>query len=331
MKAAIVGCGGIAQVQANVLLAMEEATLVACADIKREKSEAFAQRFQCRPYFSLETMLESEPIDVLHVLTPHCLHVPMALQAAEKGVHVFVEKPAYIQPQGFRQLKEAAERVRVGVCFQNRYNANTRLAQSLLAGGGAGRPLGARAFVTWSRGEEYDRQSGWRGVLQTEGGGALINQGIHTLDLLVQLLGKPQGVSAAIANRHLPGIIEVEDTVEARIQFEGAAALLYVSTGYSGNPPVIIEIDCENCRIRLEDPNLQIWWKDGRREEIHFEQAAMLGKAYWGTGHDSCIRDFYRSIQQQTPFCVDVESVKPTMDLLFGLYHSARENTPVKL
>lgn len=111
----------------------------------------------------------------------------------------------------------------------------------------------------------------------------------------------------------------------------GAAALLYVSTGYSSNPPVIIEIDCENCRIRLEDPNIQIWWKDGRREEIHFEQAAMLGKAYWGTGHDSCIRDFYQSIQRQTPFCVGMESVKPTMDLLFGLYRSARENIPVKL
>ena len=138
----------------------------------------------------------------------------MARLAAEKGIHVFTEKPPVMdraQWADFQALEHAP--VRVGVCFQNRYNASVQLLRRLLDSGRPGKLLGARAFVTWKREAPYYTESGWRGSLATEGGGVLINQSIHTMDLLVQFLGRPRQVEASIANHHLKGVKDVEDTM----------------------------------------------------------------------------------------------------------------------
>lgn len=332
MKAAVVGCGGIAQVQGKVLFDMEEADLVACADIREDRRGAFAEKFSCKAYDTLESMLESEQIDVLHILTPHYLHVPMAVVAGGYGINVFTEKPAYILPEDYTQLLELSKKVRVGVSFQNRYNANTEYVMKLINSGEAGKVIGARAFVTWKRDKDYYMKSGWRGVLKTEGGGALINQGLHTLDLLSEFLGNASKVSARISNHHLSEFIEVEDTVEARIEFDnGANALLYISTGYSSDPPVIIELEFDKCRVRMEDPDVFLKWNTGKAENIHFESPAVLGKSYWGCGHDSCIRDFYNCIASNEPFRVDIKTVKSTMDIMFGIYSSAAKKCSIEI
>lgn len=122
----------------------------------------------------------------MHICTPHYLHVPMAVYGLTHGVHVFMEKPPVISGEQLAQLEEAvagSDR-RLGLCFQNRYNPSVQEVKKLLASGEAGRIRGARGLVTWSRGREYYTESGWRGSLATEGGGALINQSVHTLDLL---------------------------------------------------------------------------------------------------------------------------------------------------
>ena len=209
MKTCLVGCGGIAAVHGNVLTSGIDTEFVAAADIKPEKAQSYAENFHTKPYPSLESMLDAEKPDVLHICTPHYLHVPMTIYALERNINVFMEKPPAISFDQLEELKKAAAKsdAQLGFCYQNRYNASIRAAKDLIDSGKAGKVLGARAFVTWCRGAAYYTESGWRGSLKTEGGGVLINQSVHTQDLLCFLLGDPTAVDATMTNHHLKDVI----------------------------------------------------------------------------------------------------------------------------
>lgn len=325
LKCAIVGCGGIAQVHAQALHSLPVANLTAFADIRPERAAAMAEKYGGRAYPSLEELLAQEEIQVLHICTPHYLHLPMAQAAAERGIHVFTEKPPVISPAQWEEFKRLDRQVRVGVCFQNRYNPSVRACRDLLSTGSPGKILGARAFVTWRREKPYYTESGWRGSLATEGGGALINQAIHTLDLLGQFLGRGAAIGASLANRHLPGVIEVEDTLEATIEFPGARALFYATTAYCADAPVLLELTCENAVLRLEGEELACRWNNGEVGREDFTQAGTLpGKAYWGSSHARCIADFYQCILSGQRFGNDIPGVADTVELMLDIYKQAR-------
>ena len=333
-RVGVVGCGGIAQVHGGGLRELPGVELAACADIRPERAQAFAETFGGVPYHSLEEMLEKERLDCLHLCTPHYLHTPMAKLAAERGIHVFTEKPPVMnraQWEEFQALEQAP--VRVGVCFQNRYNQSVHLLKEVLASGEAGKVLGARAFVTWHREAPYYTESGWRGSLETEGGGVLINQSIHTLDLLVQFLGRAKGVEAAMANHHLKGVIEVEDTLEAYLDFEGAHALFYATTAHCADSPVLVELVCENVTMRMEEQEVALSWKDGTKEHFSLAQpkSSATGKAYWGASHGLCIGDFYHCLETGERFINDIPGIRDTAELLLATYQSAREGRAVTL
>ena len=324
-RVGIVGCGGIARVHAQSLLRMDNVKMIAFADCKPERAQSFASEYGGNAYASLEEMLAAEHLDVLHICTPHALHVPMALQAAEKGIQVFTEKPAAVNDEQMDALMEAAKKVHVGVCFQNRYNDNVRYVQQALQKGEGGKVLGARAFVTWHREAPYYTESGWRGTMALEGGSVLINQSIHTLDLLTVLLGEAQTAEATMANHHLKGVIETEDTLEAWIQYKsGATACFYATNAYCGNAPVLIEIVCENRTYRLEGDKLYIKESTGEYQKVEFAAKEAFGKSYWGTGHLSCIRNFYASLDGSEEYLVKLEEAERTMRLMFQIYRSAR-------
>ncbi len=322
IQCAVVGCGSIAKVHAAALQKTPGARMVACADIKLERAEALASQYGAKAYASLESMLDSEDIQALHICTPHYLHERMAKAAAARGLSVFCEKPPAISRAQWESMRDTARKTRVGVCFQNRYNPCVMRAKELIASGDAGRVLGARAFVTWKREAPYYTESGWRGAWETEGGGALMNQSVHTLDLLCHLLGKPAAVEASMRNHHLKGVIEVEDTVEAYIRFGSAPALFYATTAYCDDAPVYVEIVCENMTLALTGMALTIRHKDGREERPTFAQEEALGKGYWGNGHVPCIRAFYQSIRDDAPAPLGVADVAETMELLLEIYAS---------
>ncbi len=321
---AIIGCGGIAQVHAAVLHNLPDTELIACADIRPERAEAMAQKFGCRAYDSMDALLDAERPDSVHLCTPHYLHAPMAQKAARRGIAVFSEKPPVINREQWAMLEDAASRVPLGICFQNRYNPNAREAKRLIDEKVYGELLGARAFVTWKRELPYYRDSGWRGVWATEGGGVLINQSVHTLDLLVRLMGDPDTVEAHMANHHLKGGIEVEDTVEAYLVLGGKPALFYATTAYTQDAPVMIELHLEGATLRLESDALEIRTKDGAERKT-FRTDAALGKGYWGTGHTACIADFYDSIRNNRPFQNDLASVRGTADAMLRMYEEGRK------
>lgn len=326
LRSAIVGCGGIAQVHARALSEMPEAELIAFADVIPERAETMAEKYGGRAYSSLDELLDHEKIDVLHICTPHYLHTPMARQAAELDINVFTEKPPVIDRQQWTEFKQLGDKVRVGICFQNRYNGSTRALKDLLSTGEPGKVLGSRGFVTWRRDAPYYTESGWRGALSTEGGGALINQAIHTLDLMAYFLGPGQVLGASLSNRHLKGIIEVEDTLEAALDFGDARGLFYAATAYSLDAPIIFELACENATLRLEGERFTRIWRDGRMEQEDYTapDPTVPGKSYWGSSHRRCIEDFYRCVVSGERFPNDIPGVSDTIELMLSVYEAAR-------
>ena len=296
-KVAIVGCGGISQVHARVLGAMEGVELCAFVDCRLDRAEKLAGQYgegRAGIYGDLKEMLMAKEPQVVHICTPHYLHVPMALEVLAGGGSVFMEKPPAISIRQFKQLEQALTQSngKLGICFQNRYNPSTKKVDELLREGRLGEIRGGRAFVTWNRDENYYRDSDWRGNWETEGGGALINQSIHALDLLLRWLGEPDVVEASMGSHHLRKVAEVEDVVEAFLKFPGGKrACFYATTAYEA---VYL--------LKTEGP---------------------VGKAYWGSGHASCIGDFYRSLETGTPYANDLASVTNTMQVMMRMYQSA--------
>ena len=332
MKVAIIGCGSIAVIHAKCIKIMSEHELTAFVDNKIEKAQAFTEEYGGRAYASLDEMLLVEKIDVLHICTPHYLHTPMAIYGLEHGLHVFMEKPPVISREQLEQLKAVNTDKQLGLCFQNRYNPSIQKVKEMIASGITGKIIGARGIVTWNRSKDYYNDSDWRGSLKKEGGGALINQSIHTMDLLHYLIDeKVQSVDAVIANHHLKGIIEVEDTMSAYIRYSNAVACFYATTSYIADPAPLIELSCDNMVIRIEELNVTCYHKNGEMEQIQVEGKKGYGKSYWGAGHEDCICDFYDSITKNQSFWLNLKQMQDTILIMLAAYESARTGKEITI
>lgn len=326
VRTGIIGCGNIGRVHAEILKHMEQVEIRAFTDKDKERALCFASAYgteDTNSYTSLFEMLDNEELDVLHICTPHFFHVPMAEEALAKKIHVFMEKPPAVSAEEFFSLKKAKEQSgkEVGICFQNRYNETTEKIFEILKTKSLGNLKGARAFVTWNRQAEYYETDDWRGKWATEGGGVLINQAIHTLDLLTCFFGKADQVEASLQNHHLKGLIEVEDTIEAYLTFPSGSVCFYATNAYVEDAPVYLELVCEKGKIKMEGESLEITGKNGERIRYDFAaQEPWEGKKYWGSSHKRCIQDFYDSIEQGRAYRNNLESTENTFLLTMKLY-----------
>ncbi len=280
----------------------------------------------------MEELFSDQAIDAVHLCTPHNLHPDQAITALNHGCHVFMEKPPAIDLDGFERLRSRAAQSdrRVAVCFQNRYNDGFREAFDLLQRGGLGSIIGSRGFVTWNRGSEYYHEADWKGTWAKEGGGVLINQAIHTLDLMTQLMGKPIEAESSFINHRLKSVIEVEDTIEAYIRFEKGEAIFYATNACCDDSPPLIEVVCTNGKLRLEGNQLETF-SGNVRSTIYAPTSGPVGeKAYWGDSHPRCIRGFYDGIQNGSPNRVSLDSVADSFRLTLALYQSARERRVIR-
>lgn len=327
-RVAIIGCGHIAQVHAWVLKQLENVEIVAFSDIVPDLAKEMSEKYtfgMAAVFEDYEKMLASVKPDVVHICTPHYLHVPMAIHALEKQISVFMEKPPAITWEEFSELKTVStvSKGRIGFCFQNRYNSTTKELDRIVAEGKLGSVIGARGFVTWRRDEDYYSDD-WHGTLAREGGGALMNQSIHTLDLMLRYLGKPVKIEGSMHNHHLKGRIEVEDTVEAYMEFAlGQRACLYATTGYVTDAPVILELSFEKGYATMMDSVILVTGQGNITEKITCDSTSGIGKSYWGNGHLLCIRDFYDALSGKRPYQNDIEGVKDTILTVTDIYKKA--------
>jgi UDP-N-acetyl-2-amino-2-deoxyglucuronate dehydrogenase len=220
MRVAIVGCGKVAHLHAAALARIPEAELAAVCDADGARAQSFAAQYGAR---AVENVA-SAGVDAAIVCTPHPQHAPATIEAAEAGVHVLVEKPLAATVADCDAMIAAARRnnVRLGVVSQRRWFEPVRRMKEAIDAGKIGRPvLGAVTMYSW-RDEAYYRSDPWRGRWDTEGGGVLINQSPHHIDLLLWMMGPVEEVTGRWANLNHP-YVEVEDTALAMLRFRGGA------------------------------------------------------------------------------------------------------------
>ncbi len=325
-NSAIAGCGAISSIHGDAITGCQNANLYAVCDIDRVKASKAADKYACKNFTDYETMLSDKSIDVIHICTPHYLHAPMAISAMKAGKNVLVEKPMAISVSDAQEMISVSGQTgkKLGICFQNRYNTTAQKTKEVLGAGKAGRVLGGKALVTWHRDEAYYRTGDWRGTWEKEGGGVLINQAIHTLDLLQWFMGDVERVRASVDTRMLDKVIEVEDTAEATIFFRnGAAALFYATNCYCVDSPVEIELVCEKATISLKD-DLTIRYKNGETEHAADVDKATGEKAYWGCGHKLLIEDFYSKLISGESFEPDGTQGIKAIEIISAIYKNSR-------
>lgn len=332
-NAAIIGCGSIHALHADTIIKSPLAALSSVVDIDPVRAKTSSEKYSCNFSTDCNEVLEDGNIDVIHICTPHYLHADMAIAAMEHGKHVILEKPMAIKLSDAEKLIKisAATGKQLGICFQNRYNASSVRVKNFLTSGKGGKILGARAFVTWYRDEEYYTGSGWRGTWEQEGGGVLINQSIHTLDLLQWFMGDIHRIKGSVDTRTLKKVIEVEDTAEAAINFKnGATALFYATNCYCVNSPVMIEIVTENAVLRIED-GLTIKYNNGDSESCPEVDKSSGAKAYWGSSHMNLINDFYNRLAECAKFPLDGSEGIKALKMLHAIYSSNKSGEYVEL
>lgn len=332
MKVAIIGCGNIAQVHAWSLRKLGNVEMVAFVDCDMKKAEKMSDEYtegKAHVFKDYLVMFDQIKPDVVHICTPHFLHVPMAVEALKRNISVFMEKPPAITKEEFDTLCHMAKQSKgkVGFCFQNRYNRSTVELDRIVASNELGEVLGVRGIVTWRRDENYYADE-WHGKLSKEGGGVLMNQSIHTLDLMLRYLGEPIRVEAFMQNHHLKGVTEVEDTMEAWMEFEGGKrASFFATTAYATDAPVILELSFEKGRVTLIDSILQIHTAGGETKSVSCEWTdAGIGKSYWGRGHLACIKDYYECLESGIAYSNDISGVENTLNTTMKIYEEARKN-----
>jgi len=365
----VIGCGAIFIMHAYPLHRMEETEIKAVCDVKSEALKAASGLFHCDAYDDYHELLKRDDIDVIHVLTPHHLHAPMAIDAADAGKHVLIEKPLAISMEQAWAIVEAGKRnkVTIGVVSQNRYNAASVAIKEALTGGDLGKVVGQRVILSWAKPADYYEKSEWRGTWEEEGGSLMIDQAIHVMDLARWFVGDEiESVEASIANRNHPDI-ETEDTAEGLVTYKsGVKSVFFATNNFTYNAPVVVETQCENGTALMEFDRAVITYKNGQeltvvndpRERIDEDeyrgffneessQVAMrtlrewgvimlpvtwkTPKAYWGATHVKQLEDFYTSLRKGERPDVTAEVAIKTQALIMAVYESAKQGRVVRL
>jgi len=333
LNAVIIGCGAISVVHAHAINNSEFAKLYGVCDTDKDKLDAAVEKHGCKGYTSIEEVLEDENVDVVHICTPHYLHAPMLEASVKAGKKVVVEKPMTMNFDQYRHAYAVVKEYDGAVCsiIQNRFNPCIVKIKEMIESGKYGNVTGLRGILTWKRDAKYYASGPWRGKWATEGGGVVINQALHTIDLLCYLGKKPKSVKANYDNRSLQGIIEVEDTAEATIRMEdGINALFYATNAYCRDSCYDLEVVMENAYLKYMLNNLYLI-ENGEMTMICSDKADVCGKACWGGGHATVIGNFYSNLcghgGEYTPF----EAAAEYIGVFDALYKSAKTHAEEKV
>lgn len=330
LKVAIVGCGRILPMHAVPLSVSELAEAAAFCDVKKARAEAAAAKYGGRAYRDYREMIETERPDAVHLCVPHYLHPIIAEYAMRQGVHVLSEKPMAIRLEDAERCVKAAEEsgVLYGVIFQCRYNDASQFVKRALDSGRLGKIISARSTLTWLRPDDYYAGSDWKGTWDKEGGGVVIDQAIHSIDLVNWMVGsEPVSVSASIANRGHEAVI-VEDSAEGLIRYaNGVNYGFYCMNNYGCDEPIEIRLFCENGKATLSYDDAKIVFHDGREETVVQAADDLVyegGKDYWGFQHKKQIEQFYRAVLKGEPLEISGREALKTQRLICAVYESGK-------
>lgn len=354
IRFALITYGKVAHLHARAIKSIPGAQLVAVYGRDPAKREAFATEFGIRPYDDIAAMVTGSAVDVVIVASPHPQHKDHAIAALQAGAHVLVEKPMAILVKDCDEMIAAADkagRLLSVICQRRWYPSVQRIRQALEAGKLGAPALGQVVMLGW-RDQAYYDSDPWRGSWEHEGGGVLVNQAPHQLDLLLWLMGPALEVSAYWENLNHP-YIEVEDTAVASIRFAGGA-LGSVLVSNSQKPGIYAKVHIHgrngaSAGVQtdggamfiagmsgvLEPPYNDIWTIPGEEKFLDRwkEEDTRLFAGIEATEYFHALQfaDFAEAVRTGKPPAVNSEDGRATVALIQAIYRSGREKRPVKL
>jgi predicted dehydrogenase len=340
----VIGCGMIASFHAKAIHDLRGATLVACHDAHPPAAQRLAEATGCRAYERLADLLADERVDVVTICTPSGAHLEPAVAAARAGKHVIVEKPLEVTlPRCDRIIRACQENgVVLSTIFPSRFHESSQLIKKAIDQGRFGRLTLGDAYVKWYRSQQYYDSGAWRGTWKLDGGGALMNQAIHSVDLLTWLMGPVSTIQAQTATLAHTNI-EVEDVAVATLQFEnGALGTIEASTAAFPGYLKRIEIHGSEGSAVLEEEDIKTW--DFRRQTKADEalRTRMAGRTKTGGGaadpaaighhgHTAQFTDVLKAIRRGTKPLIDGHEGRRSVEIISGIYKAARTRRVVQL
>lgn len=341
----VVGVGFIGGVHGEAIQGLPNAKLVACCDTRESAAKAFAEKFGCAWYTDLNEMLRRDDLDVISIATPSGLHMEPAVAAAQAGKHAIIEKPLDITLDRIDRILEAHDKAgtTVGGIFNGRFYPTAQLFKKAVDQGRFGRMTFGMAYGPWWRTQKYYDEGGWKGTIKLDGGGAYMNQGIHTIDMLQWLMGDVASVMAKtsiLAHKN----IEVEDTGAAVVRFKsGALGVMACTTSMYPGHFRIIEVAGDKGTVAMADTKFFFWQfaeETAEDEEIRKNYLSFPGvgigasdpaAGVTGKLHEPNFADFLQAIDDGRPPLVDGPESRRSVETILAIYRSAQTGKTVEL
>jgi len=342
----IVGCGVVSSWHADAIRAIKEAELVAVSDVVEERARKMGEKYSIDWYTDYHELIKREDIDVINICVPSGLRAEVSIPAAEAGKHIISEKPLEVTLDKADQIIETAQKnkVKLAVIFQSRFSEGAGLLRKALREQRLDKLVYGEASVKWYRTQEYYDSGGWRGTWKLDGGGALMNQGIHAVDFLQWVMGEVESLcaySGLLAHER----IEVEDTVAASLKFKNGALgnIIAMTSAYPGYSKRI-EVYGTDGTVVLEDKDVVVWnFKEEREEDQKIKESiakkkpseakgassATAGVTY--EGHRRQIADMIKAIKEDSQTLVNGEEGRKSLEIVLAIYESSKSGKPVKL
>ncbi len=339
----VVGCGVISDFHAEALKHIRGAELVACHDNRPKSAQRLAEETGCEPYTDFRSFLNHPGLDVVTIATPSGAHMEPALKAAKAGKHLLVEKPLEITLARCDRIIKAAKdaRVLLGGIFPSRFSGGIQALKKAVDKKRFGKIALANATIKWYRTQEYYDSGGWRGSWELDGGGALMNQSIHTIDLFQWLLGRVDQIQAMTSCR-IHKRIAVEDVALAQVRFKnGALGMIEGTTAAYPGLPREIEIFGEEGSAVYTDSDLTAWNmvkpkaadRSIIKKYVKTESGAAGAadpRAISFKPHQQQFEEFIKVMKGKGKLSVDGKEARKALELIIGIYLSARSGKTVK-
>ena len=326
----LIGGGNITDTHARAVWAVADAEVAAIYGTNPEKVQRLSKEHGGAAYTDLDSFLAHRPMDMVVVGSPSGMHAAQGIAAVRKGLHVLVEKPIDITTERADALIAEADKagVRLAVIFQDRLKPGIRRLKEFIDGGALGTPILADARVKWYRPSDYYAGSRWRGTWSLDGGAALINQGIHTVDVLLWLFGDVARVKAV--RKTMIHQIEGEDTLAALLEFKnGAIGVLQAATSiYPGYPRRIELTGSEGTMILEQDRVIEARLRDNKSAAVFTETMDENASSSSPVvsdhrAHQAVLEDFIRAIQTDSQPACDGHEGRRSLALIEAIYRNS--------
>lgn len=334
----IVGSGTVADYHIGAVLDTEGAELVAVYSRSEGRARQTGEQHGVAWYTDHREMLESPDIDVVCICTPSGVRIPMVTDAAAAGKHLVIEKPLDVTLENVDRIIQAAQDAGVKLMgiFQLRYGEAINRVREAVRGGKLGRMVLGDAYIKWFRPQAYYDSADWRGNWALEGGGALMTQGSHNVDLLQWVMGPVKRVYARMGT--LVHDIEVEDTLVAALEYEsGALGVIEATTSSHPGLPAKLEFSGSEGTIVMEADQITLWDIQGEASEAadarltDLAKAASDSKTFGTEGHKAQLAEMVRILNEGGEPVIDGPESRRAIELILAIYKSARTGKPVDL